>query len=391
MRSVTMKSVLWMCIACLYSNFLFAQNQTLTPRRVQKLPSILKESSGLIVQPPHLIWSHNDGDNEPMLYQMDTIGNILKKVLIKNQTNLDWEEICLDTQGHLYIGDFGNNNYTRQDLAIYKILNFKDSDSDAIVTRIGFRYEDQITFPPAPSQLYFDAEAMIAYSDSIYIFTKDFNTQPYTGATRIYAIPNQVGNHIAKLIHVFSTDNGWNFYGAVTGAAISPDHKKAVLLTYGRLFVFSDFTGKEFWKGRVQKYNILPILQREAITFVNNCEVYMSCESESSNPAALFSLDLCQLESDTASLKTKMAAIKATSNPIDSSIIIEISNDFKTNNFKLQVADPAGKTIFRKTIALEERKIILPNALFLTNGVYFYTIYSDEDDFNFSDKIIIQK
>jgi hypothetical protein len=374
-----------------FSKPLFAQNLLVTPRRMTTLPKNLKESSGLIVQSPNLIWSMNDGDNEPALYQVDTLGNLLKTVQIKNQPNIDWEEICLDGQGHLYIGDFGNNDERRQDLAIYKVLNFNHSGNSVTATRIGFKYEDQTAFPPIASKAYFDAEAMLAFSDSIYIFTKDFDTKPYTGSTRIYAIPNREGNHIAKLVYVLPTDAGWKFYGAVTGAAISPDKTKVVLLTYGRLFVFSDFSGTAFWKGRVRKYNILPILQREGIGFVDNCQLYMTCEKESTNPASLYTLDLCQLLSETESNEAKGALIKAYPNPSDSLVTIELSADLKTKDLKLQVADPAGKTIFRKNIEPNERKIILPSHLFLTNGLYFYAIYSEEEDFNFSDKIAIQK
>jgi Secretion system C-terminal sorting domain len=386
MRKYTMKNRFWISIMLCFSNHLFAQNPLVTPRRITTLPKILKESSGLIVQSPNLIWSMNDGGNEPAIYQIDTLGSVLKTIPINNQPNIDWEEICLDAQGNLYIGDFGNNDERRRDLAIYKVLNFNRIDHHIAATRIGFRYEDQTAFPPKASKMYFDAEAMLAFSDSIYIFTKDFDTKPYTGSTRIYAIPNREGNHVAKLVHVLPTDAAWKFYGAVTGAAISPNKTKVVLLTYGRLFVFSNFSGTAFWK-----YNILPVLQWEGIGFVDSCQLYMTCEKESTNPASLYTLNLCRLLSETESNETKGALIKAYPNPSDSLVTIELSDDLKTKDLKLQVADPAGKIIFRKNIESNERKIILPSHLFLTNGLYFYAIYSEDEDFNFSDKIVIQK
>ncbi len=391
MRKFTMTNLCWISTLLCISNHLLAQNITISPRLIRTLPTNLKESSGIIALSPNRIWSMNDGGNEPMLYQVDTIGNVLKTVRVTNQANIDWEEICLDAQGNLYIGDFGNNFHMRRDLAIYKVLNFNNLGNNITASRIGFKYEDQIEFPPSLPKWYFDAEAMLAFSDSIYIFTKDFNTKPYIGATRIYAIPNREGNHVAKLVHVLPTDASWKFYGAVTGAAISPDKKKVVLLAYGRLFVFSNFNGTAFWKGQVKKYNIASPLQHEGISFVDNCQVYVTCETESTNPASLYSINLCQLLSETEAIEAKGALIKAYPNPSDSLVTIELSEDLNTKDLKLQVTDPVGKTIFRKKIAAGERKIILPSDLFLTNGLYFYAIYSEDDDFNFSDKIVIQK
>jgi Secretion system C-terminal sorting domain len=391
MRKSTMNNFIWMSALFCFSNNIFAQHITFTPRLIRTLPTHLKESSGIITQSPNRIWSMNDGGNEPTLYQVDTLGNVLKTVRITNQPNIDWEEICLDVQGNLYIGDFGNNFEMRRDLAIYKVLNFNNLGNNVAASRIAFKYEDQIAFPPSLPQLYFDAEAMLAFSDSIYIFTKDFLTKPYTGATRIYSIPNREGNHVAKLVHILPTDAGWKFYGAVTGAAMSPDKSKVVLLSYGRLFVFSNFNGTAFWKGRVKKYNIANVLQYEGISFVDNCQLYVTCETESTNPASLYSINLCQLLSETEIIEAKGALIKAYPNPSDSLVTIELSDDLNTKDLKLQVTDPVGKTIFRKKIAAGERKIILPSDLFLTNGLYFYAIYSEEDDFNFSDKIVIQK
>jgi len=41
-------------------------------RKMIRLPEALKESSGLVVAGPNLIWSHEDSGNENILYGIDT-------------------------------------------------------------------------------------------------------------------------------------------------------------------------------------------------------------------------------------------------------------------------------------------------------------------------------
>ena len=81
----------------------------------------IQETSGLLFVGDEL-WTHNDSGNENRLYQLDTMtGAVLREVLIANAENEDWEDITQDNQ-YIYIGDFGNNEGTRTDLRIYRIL-----------------------------------------------------------------------------------------------------------------------------------------------------------------------------------------------------------------------------------------------------------------------------
>ena len=118
---------------------------------VVALNSALNESSGLIFLDQKLI-THNDSGGEAALYEIDTLtGNIARKVIIANANNIDWEDICHDSN-YIYIGDFGNNSGSRTNLRIYRlsIPSYLTSSNDTVyVDTIQFSYADQIDFTPS--------------------------------------------------------------------------------------------------------------------------------------------------------------------------------------------------------------------------------------------------
>ena len=90
------------------------------PRFITDLPKSVQETSGLIFFDKQL-WTINDSGNKPEIYQLDTSnGNVVRKIVISNSVNKDWESITQDEE-NVYIGDFGNNSGNRKDLCILKI------------------------------------------------------------------------------------------------------------------------------------------------------------------------------------------------------------------------------------------------------------------------------
>ena len=81
----------------------------------------LKEISGIQFINDSLLVAHNDGGNGPMLYFLNpNTGSILKRVVVKDVKNTDWEDITLDGK-YLYIGNFGNNENKRKNLSIIRV------------------------------------------------------------------------------------------------------------------------------------------------------------------------------------------------------------------------------------------------------------------------------
>ena len=89
--------------------------------RIGTLPESISESSGLVFYNDTLLITHNDSGDKPMLYFINLKGKLVGQVLVENATNTDWEDLCMDDKGNLYIADIGNNNNDRRDLKIYKV------------------------------------------------------------------------------------------------------------------------------------------------------------------------------------------------------------------------------------------------------------------------------
>ena len=239
----------------------------------------LNENSGMIFWNDQL-WQHNDGGSAATIYAIDTASrNILRTITINGATNVDWEDMAQDDT-YLYIGDFGNNsNGARIDLKIYKILkaDISGSTGDVAVNAsvISFTYADQPQPPTtvASNTTDFDCEAMIAYNNKLYLFTKQWTSQQ----TTVYELPNTSGSHTASKITTF------NVSGLITGADVLPARRSIVLTgytaTYARfIYLLYDFTGTGFFSGNKRKVNLNSIQQTESVAFRNEEYAYIGSE-----------------------------------------------------------------------------------------------------------------
>jgi hypothetical protein len=271
---------------------LMAQGQELI--FLTALHDSLRETSGLIYLNQKLI-THNDSGGKPALYEIDSIsGEIIRTVVISNATNVDWEDICYDST-YLYIGDFGNNG-SRTDLRIYRlpILSYLTTVNDTVtVDTIQFNYSDQTDFTPNQFSTNFDAEALVSFNDSLYIFTKNWGNN----WTNIYALPKTPGNYqISKVDSI-------NAQGLVTGATYNSVSKTMLLIGYTFVSPFiieiSNFTFNEFSSGTIKRYLIPPppdfSFQMEGITSLSQNQYYITAEEFPPLKSALYRLDTDQL------------------------------------------------------------------------------------------------
>ncbi|MCX6180392.1 MAG: hypothetical protein NT150_00500 [Bacteroidetes bacterium] len=257
---------------------LSTQGNAQTLRTICSLPEIVNETSGIVVNEKKQVWTINDSGGEPILYLCDTLGNLLRKVKITGAWNRDWEELTRDDQGNFYIGNIGNNLNDSKDLCIFKIQNPDKLLGDAVTAQaIHFSYEDQKYFPPADSAMNFNCEAMIWLHGNLYLFSKN-QTDPFDGKTYLYQLPDAPGKYVATKISCFNTggDDLFNYW--ISGAALSPDKSKLVLLSSNKMWLFSNFSGHDFFSGKSTVINFPSSTQKEAIGFVNNNEVYISDE-----------------------------------------------------------------------------------------------------------------
>lgn len=245
--------------------------------KVVKLPKAALEISGMIYRNDGF-WIHNDSGNAPFIMFMKKDGTIESIKEITRSPNYDWEDITSDKKGNIYIGDIGNNRNTRRTLQIYKIPDPTSLSSMRVpAEKIEFSYNDQMQYPPKGNRLVYDAEAMIYFNDTIFIFNKN-RTKPFDGFVRLHSVPARPGNYKAILRDSIylggqAMETSW-----ITGADISRDGKTLALLSHQNVWLFTDFVGDDFFKGKLSVMNLKHFSQKEAICFDDEGEIFIADE-----------------------------------------------------------------------------------------------------------------
>ena len=247
----------------------------------------VEETSGLLFINDKVI-THNDSGGDPTLYEIDPdSGDITREIFISNATNIDWEDLSSDAD-YIYIADYGNNDGSRTDLKIYRITlaNFLASNT-VTADIINFSYSDQIDFSPNTSTN-FDAETLISFHDSLYIFTKnrgDFHSN-------IYPVPKTPGNYqISKIGSI-------NPQILVTGGTYDEAADAVVLTGYSStgpyILTLNNFESEDLMSGTLNKY-LVEIngfsIQIEGIAAIGQNQFYISAEGNSAVDPQLFKLD----------------------------------------------------------------------------------------------------
>lgn len=254
------------------------------------LEESIYETSGLIYLNEKLI-THNDSGGQSALYELDsTTGIVTRTVAINNATNTDWEDLAHDDT-YIYIGDFGNNIGSRIDLKVYRILIADYLINDEVnADVINFEYADQIDFTPTQFSTNFDAEALMAYNDQLYIFTKNWGDNQ----TNIYALSKMPGSYTISKVDSIDVQ------GLVTAATYNIQTESIVLTGYNSINPFvieiKDFDLEEFSNGVLKKYNIQPSIgistQIESIAVWNHNQYYLTAEQSIVGDSVLFRLEI---------------------------------------------------------------------------------------------------
>ena len=346
---------------------IFSFSQTL--ENVTDLNETVKETSGLIYLNQKFI-THNDSGGKPALYEIDTIsGMVTRKVIVSNAKNKDWEAICKDSE-YIYIGDFGNNKGSREKLRIYRLLiaDYLDTPNDTVsVDTINFNYSEQTDFTSRSHKHNFDAEALIAYEDSLYLFTKNW----LNFKTNIYAIPKTPGNY--EITSRDSIDIG----GLITGADYNPLTNTIVLSGYTDVpFVvkIEKFPNNVFSGGKITRRSLgfTGSFQTESIASIDSSHYFITAEKDSTNPPTLYSLDIDSITPVRESIQNTSPILFP--NPTTNFVNIQF-DDFSF----VEIYDLRG--ILR--MSSEKKQINLSN---LEGGQYFVIIHALERE-----KVVVRK
>jgi hypothetical protein len=269
-------------LLALYGNAQIYQLDSLTALAVT-----VPESSGLLYKDGRLI-THNDSGNDPYLYELDTLnGQVLREVFLQNANNVDWEDITADAN-YLYVGDIGNNYGNRTDLLIYKVAWSEFLTRDTVeAQQIIYAYTDQVDFSNNQFFTPYDAEALVAIGDSLFLFTKDWTT----AHTKVYPLPKMPGTYAAVAIDSFAVP------GLITGVDLSPDGTRLLFSAYAGTAAFvltlSDFTA--FPSSGTTSYTwplpLIGSLKSEGVCWRDNRFAYLSTEQVGALPSVLYRLD----------------------------------------------------------------------------------------------------
>lgn len=245
----------------------------LSPNVSVALPNGVSETSGLFYYNGKY-WTHND-DTDAMLFAIDSLtAEVLDTVLWDCLSNIDWEEAHVNGT-HLIVGDIGNNLGNRTDLKFFIIplVAFYSNDINTVDT-LQFAYEDQVTFAPSLNNHDFDAEAFVATTDSVFIFSKCWMSLE----TKRYALSLVPGVQVARLRETYALG------GLITGASFINQNQSVALCGYSAflqpfVLLLYDYDNGLYFNGNKRRVELgLPFHQVEGIVHSHDFEFFLSNE-----------------------------------------------------------------------------------------------------------------
>lgn len=188
----------------------------------------ISESSGVVASRRHegVFWTHNDGGGprRQILYAIRRNGDSVASFPIIGATLHDWEDIAIDDAGHLFVGDIGNNDAKRDELAVYKIDEPNPALGAKVIPADDRRW--RLRFPAER----FDCESLFIWKDYGYVISKVFDN----ARAQIFRFPLKETKEPITLELVATT----KIESPVTGADISADGKRLGIVAKNGAYVF---------------------------------------------------------------------------------------------------------------------------------------------------------
>lgn len=218
-----------------------------------------------------------DSGNEPTLSVVMWGGVVTSAYVLPNLRNRDWEDLQIDQEGFLYIGDIGNNFSNRDTMVIYRLENVPghiEGNQILYTDSIQFTYSDQWSGMPYNPQGNFDCEAFVVDGDFIHLYSKDHSGRNYT---KHYVMPNEMGVQTAQLVDSTQLTN------RVTGAHFRNGCPQLYLCSDAGLTTFTDVSLREVY----DEYTF-DTVQIEAVCKDNSGRVFLVEESENEEGGSKF-------------------------------------------------------------------------------------------------------
>jgi hypothetical protein len=175
----------------------------------------IPEASGIVKSRRHadIYWVHNDSGNPPLLFAVRGDGRIVRQFRLAIP-NIDWEDIAIDDQGHLYLGDIGNNTGALPLRVIYRI---EEPDPNAQPEKP--IAASAVTFYGLPRENRFDAESLIYDGKRAILVAKYLDGRE----AELFAVALEPPSPLARPARPQSIGRLRGFTEPATGADLSAD------------------------------------------------------------------------------------------------------------------------------------------------------------------------
>ncbi|WP_452222207.1 hypothetical protein [Lacinutrix salivirga] len=231
-------------------------------KTVADIDKDLSESSAIeIVSTSNLYWTIEDSGNDNTLYGLNEKGKIIKAIEIENSKNKDWEDLASDTNGNIYIGDFGNNSKKRKNFTIYKVAITNDLNEEATAERLHFKLPKKMKSE--------NFEAFYHYNNSLFIISKT------KSKAKVFKINDSSENQIAELVSSHKLDGKNNL---ITAADINETGQSIVLLNHDKVWKLSNYNNEDIFSGTIESYNFDHDSQKEGVVFKNSSTLLITDE-----------------------------------------------------------------------------------------------------------------
>ncbi|HOX05607.1 MAG TPA: hypothetical protein PK280_04320 [Planctomycetota bacterium] len=257
----------------------------------------VSESSGIAASRVHegVFWTHNDSGGRAELYAFNAKGEDLGTYKVPG-ANVDWEDICAfkaGDKGCLAVADTGDNLHVRRSYTIYICEEPEKRPEPGgrqaaelkLVRKVEFAYADgssrdceAVAAEPDGSVLYLASKIRSAKSGGM------FSLEP-TVDGRLFALDLKGAGNDEKLKAREIAVHKWL---NVTAMDISPDGRRAVLLTYVNAHEFTRAEGQTWegaFKGEPREIALPARPQGEGITYgTDGKTLYLTSESSKGCP-----------------------------------------------------------------------------------------------------------
>lgn len=259
---------------------------------VHDLPSQMREVSGIAWdEGQQLLWMVNDSGNKAEIYGFNIEQGLIERtVTLEGIQNKDWEDLAMNPNGTLYVGDFGNNSNKRKDLVIYHVPKPGSNNPNEEVLMTRYTYADQKKFPPKRKYRNFDVESFVFLDGHFYLFTRNRSSQ-FDGTTKVYKLPARAGEQVAVPVGSFVSCEDRKDC-EITAAAIDQATGNIAVLSYNKVWIFSDFPEDRITEGSIEKIKLGHSSQKESLSYKSSNELLIADERSGTSGRNLYLLKL---------------------------------------------------------------------------------------------------